>query len=88
MERLPLEKVTTPSSRIRSRSSSLQRKRAEENEKKFSQIFNSTSDGIVLIDPDSGAIVMSNRTAQEMFEYQPLEMEKLTLDSLIIPKKK
>lgn len=63
----------------------LAKKRAEENEKKFSQILNSTSDGIVLIDPESGAIVMSNHTAQEMFEYQPREMDQLTLDYLLVP---
>ncbi|MCP4118834.1 MAG: response regulator [Desulfobacteraceae bacterium] len=63
----------------------LAKERAEENEKKFSLIFNSTSDGIILVDPGTGAIFLSNATAREMFGYQAEEMNRLTLDSLAGP---
>ncbi|MBI9088373.1 MAG: response regulator [Desulfobacterium sp.] len=64
----------------------LAKERAEENEKKFSLIFNSTSDGIILVDPDTGAIVLSNVTAQRMFGYLPEEMNQLHLDTLVSPR--
>ncbi len=63
----------------------LAKEEAEENEKKFSLIFNSTSDGILLVDPDTGAIVLSNATAQKMFGYLPEEMNQLHLNTLVSP---
>jgi PAS domain S-box-containing protein len=63
----------------------LAKERAEENETKFSLIFNSTSDGIVLVNPDTGAIALSNATAQKMFGYLPEEMNQLNLDTLVSP---
>ncbi len=60
----------------------LAKERAEENERKFSEILNSTSDGIVLVDPKSKAIVLANHTAQRMFGYSAQEMEQLTFNDL------
>ncbi len=63
----------------------LAKERAEENETKFSLIFNSTSDGIILVDPDTGVIALSNTTAQKMFGYRPEELNRLNLDALVSP---
>ena len=63
----------------------LAKERAEENERKFSEILNSTNDGIVIVDPVSKAIVLANHAAQIMFEYSAKEMEQLTFNDLAAP---
>lgn len=61
------------------------KERAEENEKKFSLIFNSASDGMFLVDSITGAIVLSNKTAQNMFGYLPDEANHPALDTIVRP---
>jgi len=61
------------------------KERAEENEKKFSLIFNSASDGMFLVDTITGAIVLSNTTAHKMFDYLPDGLNQPALDSIVKP---
>ncbi|MBF0412809.1 MAG: response regulator [Desulfamplus sp.] len=55
----------------------LAKERAEENEKKFSLIFNSTSDALILVNLDDGGFYLFNQTACRMFHYTYEEMERL-----------
>ncbi|SLM28268.1 Two component protein (Response regulator/sensory box histidine kinase) (fragment) [Desulfamplus magnetovallimortis] len=60
----------------------LAKEKAEENEKKFSLIFDSTSDGILLVSPDNGAVYLCNRTACHMFAYSSEEMTSCMIADL------
>ncbi|MBF0388481.1 MAG: PAS domain S-box protein [Desulfamplus sp.] len=61
---------------------SLAKEKAEENEKKFSMIFNSTSDAIILVDINTGGFYLFNRTACRMFAYSHESMESLKIWNL------
>ncbi len=55
------------------------KEKAEENEKKFSLIFNSTSDAIILVNLDNGGFYLFNETACRMFHYNHDEMVNLKI---------
>lgn len=64
------------------------KERAEENEKKFSLIFNSTSDALILVNLDDGSFYLFNQTACRMFHYTYDEMESLKVWDLFADKNK
>lgn len=64
------------------------KERAEENEKKFSLIFNSTSDALILVNLDDGSFYLFNQTACRMFHYTYDEMESLKVWVLFADKNK
>ncbi len=66
----------------------IEKERAEENEKKFSMIFNSTSDAIILVSIGTGSFYLFNRTACRMFCYTPKRMERLTILDLFAENEK
>ena len=59
-----------------------QTRNLQENEEKYREVFNSTSEAIIVRDAGSGAILDVNRAMTEMYGYSREEALRLTVDDL------
>jgi len=57
-------------------------KQLRESEENYRQIFNTTSDAIIVYDAETGSILNVNKTAQEMYGYSCEEFLKIGCDEL------